>query len=427
MKTNIRVSVVLLIGVSIVGPNAFSADRPDGPPSATGKDQFRRLSAAEAAQLARRIAQTVRERGELESADTREIVCQVRGTTTILRVVPEGSVVKKGDLLVELDSAALRAELLQQQMVVAKAESELRQSETALAVVRQQEKGQLAAAELALQVAELDRKKCLGEGGEIELRLKEADAQIRVNQQKLKVAESLVQRAEDAIRRREAGPEKLEEARLVAVEAQAALEVATASKRLLTEHLRNHLAAQLELAIVEAKTALSQVRHEFDAAVQMAEAEVRARRAALDLEQAKLAGIQQQIENCRILAPRDGLVVYAKTRYDRGIEPGASVRQGQPLLLMPDIKRLRVRVQVHESSIDRIRKGQPVTVRFDAFPDRAFQGTVTEIGNTPEPPGFLFPDEKNYPILVSIENPAPALRLGMTGLAEIDVSGPNDN
>ena len=62
------------------------------------------------------------EPGEIESAENIEINCEVRsrssGGVSILEIVPEGTLVKKGDFLVRLDDAALQKDLLQQRISV---------------------------------------------------------------------------------------------------------------------------------------------------------------------------------------------------------------------------------------------------------------------------------------------------------------------
>ena len=60
---------------------------------------------------------TVTERGEIEAFDVTEIRSLVKSNNTtgnaILKIVPEGTAVKKGDFLVELDSSALAASSVQ--------------------------------------------------------------------------------------------------------------------------------------------------------------------------------------------------------------------------------------------------------------------------------------------------------------------------
>ena len=57
---------------------------------------------------------TVTEDGNVESASNSDIKCQVAGGSSILWIVPDGSNVKKGDKLVELDASALDEQINQQ-------------------------------------------------------------------------------------------------------------------------------------------------------------------------------------------------------------------------------------------------------------------------------------------------------------------------
>jgi len=62
------------------------------------------------------LAQTVVERGSLESQKNEDVYCNVEGQTTIISIKPEGSRVTKGELVCELDSAALSDSLTNQQI-----------------------------------------------------------------------------------------------------------------------------------------------------------------------------------------------------------------------------------------------------------------------------------------------------------------------
>ncbi len=78
------------------------------------------------------------ERGSVDSASNVDIRCQVEsaGGVTILWVIPEGSIVKKGDLLVELDSSTLRENVTKQEIAVLASLSTLAESEAALATAK---------------------------------------------------------------------------------------------------------------------------------------------------------------------------------------------------------------------------------------------------------------------------------------------------
>ena len=67
------------------------------------------------------------EKGALESAKNQDAFCNVEGGTTIIMIKPEGTRVKKGEVVCELDSAALRDSLTNQKITTEERQSELRQ------------------------------------------------------------------------------------------------------------------------------------------------------------------------------------------------------------------------------------------------------------------------------------------------------------
>ncbi len=71
---------------------------------------------------------TVNEKGNLESAKNEDVLCEVEGSTTIIMIKPEGTKVKKGDVVCELDSATLRDNLNNQQITTQQAEASYQQA-----------------------------------------------------------------------------------------------------------------------------------------------------------------------------------------------------------------------------------------------------------------------------------------------------------
>ncbi|HEX7380481.1 MAG TPA: hypothetical protein VF278_25430, partial [Pirellulales bacterium] len=61
--------------------------------------------------------------GVVESRDNLDVACGVPGSPTVLEVVPDGSLVRKGDLLVRLDGAELKHGIAAQKRALAQAEA----------------------------------------------------------------------------------------------------------------------------------------------------------------------------------------------------------------------------------------------------------------------------------------------------------------
>lgn len=96
---------------------------------------------------------------------------------------------------------------------------------------------------------------------------------------------------------------------------------------------------------------------------------------SLTIARTEVAQVVNAIEKTRVRAPEDGAVlnVWAKVGEMAAPSPDAA------LLLFGDISGLRVRAEVEERDVTRIRIGQRVVVRADAFPDQEFEGVVTQI------------------------------------------------
>jgi len=106
---------------------------------------------------------TIVERGALESADNADIVCKVKaGTknstvaTTIKMVVDDGTRVKKGDLVAELDDSGLVEQVKSEKIVLDRAESDAKQARDNLIIVESQNSTEIETARVKLQLAEID-------------------------------------------------------------------------------------------------------------------------------------------------------------------------------------------------------------------------------------------------------------------------------
>ena len=136
--------------------------------------------------------------------------------------------------------------------------------------------------------------------------------------------------------------------------------------------------SQLDLAKTQAKSAAAEVEvarnqaRAADAQVELDRANVETARAQVHQAQTRLEQAQLQLSYTTVLAPRDGRV----TR--RTVEQGAYVQTGQALLaLVPDD--LWVVANFKETQLERMRPGQVVLLRVDAYPHHQFTGKVESL------------------------------------------------
>ena len=99
------------------------------------------------------------------------------------------------------------------------------------------------------------------------------------------------------------------------------------------------------------------------------------------------------------------------------------MRERQTVITVPDMRKMCVKVKIHESYIKKVQKGQKVRITADAVPDRKLEGEVTQVGMLPDSENtWLNPDMKVYRTTIKITGEHDWIRPGMTAKAEILVN-----
>lgn len=331
---------------------------------------------------------TVTEEGNVESASNVDVKCQVAGGSSILWIIPDGEEAKEGDKLVELDSSALEDQINQQKITLEKARATKLQ------------------AEKAFEVAKIAITEYLE--GTFQQSLQDADAAITIAEENLRGSKNAHVHAEKMFRKGYVSELDMEAAKFAVERCELELGSAKTARNVLVKFTKE------------------KTLQELYSTRDNAEAQMRSDGAAFDLEESKLKRLEDQLKNCTIYAPQDGMVVYANERGGRfgqtsaTIEEGAAVRERQTILRLPDLEQMQVKVAVHESKVDQIEPGMRARIRIL---DRELTGTVTSIANQPEPSSFFSGNVKEYATYVRInETGSDALRPGMTAEVEILVA-----
>ena len=351
-------------------------------------------------QVARRgpFDHIVLEQGEVESSSNTEIVCDVksRGTsgTAILWVIDEGARVKKGQKLVELDSSELELRLKEQKIQVITAEARLA---TSLANVEQ---------------AKISREEYLE--GVYKTAEKEIFSLKAVAEQKLRIARLNSQSSERLVAKGLLNALTLEANQFSVADAQNQLDVADSKLKVLQNLTKQKMLVQ------------------FDSGIEAAEASLSATQSELMEETSELDDIIEQIGNCVMMAPADGVVVHANRYSSRGgsaefvVEAGATVRERQEIIRLPDPSLMQVKCKINESRITLITEGMAARIEIDAIPGMKLTGRVVKVNRYAEPGSFFSSSIKEYATIVEIIDPPENIRTGMTAEVQIFVEQHDD-
>lgn len=308
------------------------------------------------------------------------------GSTRIVSILPQGSMVKAGDVVCELDSAAFKDEEQAQQIRFVQAKSYVEQAKSILEV------------------------------NEITLR----EYRDGILPQDMQLIRQYIQTCQIE---KDRGERNLKW-----------------SQEMLSLGFRTPFQVRGDfLALEQATIALNEANGMFDRLknftgpknVKTLEANLEAIKsdkltqdAAYELEKTRLERIQRNIANCIVRAPRDGIVVYANQTNQWGqpsavIDQGVTLRQDQPIFSLPDPQHMRVKARINESKFPLVQTGQPVLIMVDAFPDRPLQGNVAEI--TPISIPLQASDVRVYYANVQIEGGFNELRPGLSAQIAIKV------
>jgi HlyD family secretion protein len=367
------------------------------------------------------------ESGTIKARQQVIIKNQVEGRTTILSLVSEGTLAKKGDLLIELDSSKLLDNKIDQEIKVQNADAAFVRARENLAVVKNQAESDKDKALLNLKFARLDLEKYIDPNeGEYSNQLTEAMIRITLAEEELERAKNKLEWSERLYNEKYISKTELQEDQLTANKAKLDLDLKRSDLNLLRNFTYTRELAQLESDVKQAYMALERTERKARADVIQAEADLRAKESEFNRQKDKLKKVEEQIEKTKIYAPADGLVIYAtsaKGSWRGNAEPldeGQEIRERQELIYLPTALSMKAEVKVHEASMKKIDLGLRTIIKVDALQDKVFTGSVGKIAPLPDAQMiWLNPDLKVYNTEVYIDNEDEDMRTGMSCKAEI--------
>lgn len=374
----------------------------------------------------------LKEKGELKAAKSTDIKCEVEGRSTIISLIPEGTAVQQGDLLVTLASDEIENKIRESELKEANAITAHESAKAELDIQRDKNASDIRKAELQITLKDLELKK-YQEGDWV---------------QKLKDAQIAIQQAEITLERRKQdfdASQKLydkkyttqteyEEAEFNFKKAGWDLDKAKMALDVLNTY--THVAEEKQKVsdLEEAQKEAARVHKNAETEEVKALRNVEGREKELALIQDQLAKFRIQKEKCRIVAPTPGFVVYYSggggrwnMSGDQQIKEGAEVIERQVLMQLPDTSSMMVAVRIHEAKTDKLRLDQPVQVSIEGIPGRSFSGKVRKIAPLADSQSsWLNPDLKEYETEILLDPTDVPLKPGVTAHAEIMVTTVED-
>lgn len=333
------------------------------------------------------LSVTVTENGMLESSNNEEIKCMVKGGSTVLWVIETGTIVETGEELVRMDTSLIEDNITQQQITYERAVANeiISQSEVDVAKTN---------------IEEYLNGTYLEERNSIEKSI--FDSEEMVKKRQLAFESSLRLASKGMF-----GSLQMESEQYAVDSARKDLELQKSKLETLDRYKKKKTLQQLQSALNAAQARLA------------------AEKASLKLERDRLDRDKEQLTNCIITAPAEGMVIFpsaAEWKETPDIEEGARVREQQTLLMIPDTSKMQVKVGVHESKVSRLRIGMTAKV---ALQDLELTGKVDEIAEVTRPAGWWTGNMVKYDTMIRLD-PQPGLKPGMSAVVDIVLASYTD-
>ena len=358
----------------------------------------------------------VNDKGELESAESVQVMCEVEGGGKLVTILPEGTQVKKGAVVAKFDTDVLQKGINEQEVKWETAEGKLKAATSELEVQKNKAEGEIAKADLTLTLARLDRDAY--QKGEYQVEYDKRKGKLELAQKDLKEAEDGLEFSRGMVKKGFAQQEQLRSKELTVEGKRSAVNESKADLMVLETFTKVRKETELTAKAKDAERDLDRTRKSQDAATEKAANEVKAAQKTAEIEKKQLERLKAQMEKCEVKAPGDGIVIYFKRPWDESsrIKPGAQLYFQQPIFNLPDLSQMKVKMKVHESVVKKVKAGLTATMKIDALPGQLLHGKVLSVATLAQEDGWRGGGVKEYETIVSIDDlPAEAgLRPGMS-------------
>jgi len=182
---------------------------------------------------------------------------------------------------------------------------------------------------------------------------------------------------------------------------------------------------QKKVLLATAKERQREAERKLAALHDITKAEVASKRQKRDKARLDVQQAERQLGALQLTTPVDGVVTimpnWRACCPPPDFKPGDRAWPGQIIADVPDLATMRVTARLEEAERGRMQPGQKVVVRADALPDRELTGTIGDISTLARIDFSNWPPQRNFDLIVQLEQTDPRLRPGMTTTVRVAV------
>ncbi len=414
MKKNYIIIIVVIIA-GIIGYNKFSKSDTD----TAEKNSYFTVARGD-------LNISVTESGVLKAVDEEVIKNQLDGKSIVTWIVPEGTEVKKGDLLVEIDPAAVTEILQKMQIQVDTSKSALTTAQNDLLIEKSTIESEQRDAAEQIEFAEMDLKKFTELDKKQQIR--EAKSTISSEIEKLKIEEDTFRWSEKLAAKGFETKSKVEQDKLKLVNSQKSLESSQTRLKMLEKYDLPKRQLELDAKLDEAKKKHERIITQGKSKVSRSEGKLETAERQLKVNEERLAIIEEQLKHTKLYAPINGVVIYpAQKGYYSSSNNDETISKNKKLISIPNLDKMKSIVKIPEFHISKIKMGQAAFVSIESISDNRYKGTVTKVSPLPDKTNFWSAGSKKlYEVEVTITDKLPNVKPSISTKSEIIITDLKD-
>jgi multidrug resistance efflux pump len=364
--------------------------------------------------------------GELRALTSVTIRAPAKLPITFL--VPEGTGVKAGELLLRFDASEYEDALHESRADLQVAQADLKKAEKELEAEHQQLLAHLKQLADEVRLTQLDleavqSKPLPSEREEARLELEMARTAFKHAKKKRTVLPDLVDKGFITL-------STLEEAELEYLEAQADLQNKQFQFKKVTAGATAVELERVRIPLAQARYAYEKAQQSQTATLNALEAKIERERANVERAKQLITLATERLNRTALYAPWASSIVYAKTEGHESAEKvqlGMTPFEGQALLHLPDLSTMVVDTELNETTVGNVSLGAPVEVRLEAYPKLILHGTILQISDVAD--GQRSQTErssglKRHRVTVKFENEDPRLKPGLSATLNFEIDHP---
>jgi hypothetical protein len=182
---------------------------------------------------------------------------------------------------------------------------------------------------------------------------------------------------------------------------------------------------QAKMNVERSLRSLEQKKRTYSLVVAQNLSAIQTQNMLISMRTRRVNDIRDYLSKFTITAPSSGMVIYKKDRNGTKRKEGSSINSFDGVIAtLPDLSSMISKMYVNEIEISKVTIGQKVDIVVDAFPKKAYTGTISYIANV----GEQLPnsDAKMFEVQVKVDGSDPTLRPSMTTGNKIIIKTFND-